>query len=291
MKLCSKGALALLGASLLGACGGPSVDAPDADFLRPDGGMFTPPCVPSLEMTPAQVPYPLVTIRGNACEAKRILVRGGENPLVTRVLPDESFCIDVPLREPRDFNLQVLGQNGAGELSTPQNVAVTFNPSAPDIPGARTCSGASPRGCMTSTETCDNGRDDDCDSLIDAADPDCATCDDDLLEQNDDIPAPQIEPGRYDDLRICPGNRDYFAFALEGTDEIRARALFAHSAGDLDISLLDPNGMAVATSMTVDDDESLMYVVPPTQGGVYHVFVTGVDDEVRNDYTLDVSVR
>lgn len=127
--------------------------------------------------------------------------------------------------------------------------------------------------------------------LCDDADPDCMPCEDDRLEWNDDLPAPQIDPGRYDDLRICPGNRDYFAFTLEATDEIRARALFAHSAGDLSISLLDPSGTVVATSMTSDDDESLMYIVPPRESGVYHVSVTGVGDDVRNDYTLDVSVR
>ena len=274
---------------LASGCGGPTVQRIDADVTRfLDGGTPEPPGVPRVEMAPSAVPFPLVTLRGTAANAKRVLIRGSENPLASDLFTDGTFCVDVPLRETRVFALEVLSQSQTGEFSAPVMLSVEFNPAAPDIPNAQTCAGADPRGCVRANEVCSNSRDDDCDGLVDDRDPDCATCPDDLLENNDVTPAPRIGDGRHDNLRICPGDGDYYAYPMSTGNRIDARVLFAHANGDLDLSLIDPAGMIVAMASTQDDDE--MFSHTATMDGLYHVYVFGVTGDVETNYSLDVQI-
>lgn len=276
-------------AALIAACGGPEADRPDGSttFL-PDGGQATPPRTPQLDAVPTPVPWPIATLRGRADMAKRVIVEGAGNPIATTVLPDGSFCVDVPMPEPMTYSMRVFGQNEGGLSASAATVEVVFDPSAPPLAGVTTCSGADPAGCAGTEEYCGNGIDDDCNGLRDERDPACASCMDDLLEPNDDASAPRIEPGRYDDLTLCPGTVDFYGIHLRAGDTLRVRLFFTHAAGDLDMQLLGPDGETpIAQSLSADDDELIDHVAE--EEGEYHIRVYGVGD-AGNDYSMDVEV-
>jgi len=280
--------LSLPALSLLLACGGPKVDRPDAAFIFDDAGT-EPPTTPRLDEVPVLVPWPVVTVRGRVDQGERVMVQGVENPLVTSVLPASGeFCIDVPLRSPGSFDLSFRAQGEGGDFSAPAMATVQFDPSAPEIPGATTCSGGDPRGCSGSAEICDNFRDDDCNGFTDDRDPACQTCEDDFFEPNDTTPAPMIEVGRHDGLKACGDDGDYYAFELEAGATILARIFFSHSGGDIDLFLIGPGGSTLTSSESSDDDESLMFT--SDTGGLHHVYVVGATTLVDNEYVLDVSV-
>lgn len=269
------------------ACESPLV-LPDAG--RSDGSVEAPPAAPQLETLPERIPYPLATLRGRAPGARRVLLRGGPNPVTTTVLPDGAFCLDVRLSEMRDYEFSLYAQGTSGVLSASATVAsVTYDASAPRPPSGSTCSGADPVACsLPVSEICDNGRDDDCDGRTDASDSDCSTCDDDALEPNDDTNAPAVSPGRYDNLQICPGNDDYFRIRANAGETIRATLLFVHASGDLDMALYAANGTdRLAVSETSDDDEMLSFTA--TEAGFYTLFVYGYED-AENSYSLDLAV-
>jgi len=270
----------------LGGCG-PSVTASDTGIGTADAG--PPPPVPSIDSVASPVPYPVATLRGGAPESRRILVRGSDNPLATTVLPDGTYCIDVPMPNPDTYDFEVVGQNMEGVFSTSAAmVQVVFDPSVPPVPGLTTCSGMDPAGCAGAIEICDNGRDDDCNGLADDRDPECTDCVDDVFEPNDDIDAPRADPGRYEGLAICPGNTDYFGIFARAGDSIDVTIFFSHASGDLDMELLALDRSTVlVSSMTMDDDEVVSHLA--TETGEYKVRVWGPAGAV-NGYTLDVDV-
>jgi hypothetical protein len=274
----------------MAGCQDPDPGRPDSGTLFDDaGGMVIAPPAPVLDDVPPRVPWPLVTLRGRALEARRVLVEGGGNPLGTSVLPDDSFCIDVPLPAAADFELSVRSQNDGGARSEAAAlVHVTFDPAAPPIPGATTCGGGDPAGCPSATELCENMRDDDCDGLIDDRDPGCATCTDDALEPNDGAGAPRIEPGRYDALRACPADEDWYGVHLEAGETLTAQIYFSHATADLDLHILAADGAVLARSETVTDDEAAM-VSATAEGDVWvRVFAAG---EPAAGYVLSVAVE
>ncbi len=269
------------------ACESPLV-LPDAG--RSDAAIEAPPAAPQLDALPDRIPYPLATFRGRAPGARRVLLRGGPNPVTTTVLPDGSFCLDVRLSEMRDYDFSLFSQGTSGVLSTsPTTANIRYDASAPRPVSASTCSGSDPVACsLPGAEICDNGRDDDCDGRADERDADCATCDDDALEPNDDTSAPAISPGRYDGLQICPGNDDYFRVRANAGETVRATLLFVHAGGDLDLALYAANGTdRLAVSETSDDDETLSFTA--TETGFYTVLVYGYED-AANSYSLDLAV-
>jgi len=278
----------LAGAVVLAACGDPSVGLHDGGFSLFDAPLAQPPPIPRVDSAPSPVPWPLAVLRGTA-DAPRIIVEGTDNPLVSTVLPDGTWCVDVPLPTPDTFRFQIFAHGQDGQLSRmAANAEVIFDPSAPPIPGLTTCQGADPAGCSGSAEICDNGRDDDCNGRVDSRDPACATCTDDLLEPNDDPDAPRVEPGRYEGLRLCPANTDYYSVYARTGETISARIFFSHSAGDLDMALLGTDGATVLQrSTSTTDDEGVTQVAAST--GEYPVRVYGVGD-VTNDSILDVRV-
>jgi len=195
----------------------------------------------------------------------------------------------VPLRTAATYDITVDGQGVGGLLSVdPARVTVTFDPAAPSTPGATTCSGADPGGCVGAVEICGNMRDDDCNGLVDAFDPACATCADDALEPNDAPDAPRIDPMRYDGLQICPGDEDFYGIFARSGQTIVARVFFSASAGDLDLELLGTDGRtAIMRSTGTTDTETVMGTV--TADGQYVVHVFGFSG-ASNSYSLDVRV-
>ncbi|MBI2377970.1 MAG: PPC domain-containing protein [Deltaproteobacteria bacterium] len=270
---------------LVGPACDPALDVPDAGPL--DSGIVEALQPPSPDALPERAPYTLATLRGRAPEARRVIVSGGPNPIATAVLPDSTFCIDVPTLVPGPYEFSLISQSVDGRLSAATKVTTAFDPTAPAIQGAQTCAGADPAGCTPRTEICDGQRDDDCDRLSDARDPDCSTCDDDVLEPNEDRNAPRIEPGRYDGLVMCPGSWDYYGVFVRTGERIDVRALFTHASGNLDLELQTDSGEVLGRSVRLNDDESISHTATAT--GQLEVVVFG-DLVAANTYTLIIDI-
>jgi pre-peptidase len=279
-----------LGPLALAGCGGPSVDRPATSGFQFDAGADSPPpSKPNVAATPAKVPFPVATLHGTALAAKRVIVDGADNPLASTVLPDGTFCVDVPMRSASVYRFELIAQGGDGRVSEPAGpISIEFDPAAPGVQDASTCNGSDPAGCAGSVEVCGNGRDDDCNGLVDDSDPACAACKDDALEPNDDATAPRIEPGRYDSLRICPNNPDYYGVTARANDLIDLRLYFDAAMGNLDVSLFARDTRRlIARGMNVGSDETLTYTA--TVAGEYVIEVYS-DMGASNAYTLDLRV-
>jgi hypothetical protein len=238
-------------------------------------------------------PYPLATVRGSA-DGRRVLVEGAGNPQSVAVLEQTQgsiFCIDVALPQPMSYMLQLYTLGVDGQVSeSAAEVGVEFDPAAAPVPGLTTCSGSDPAGCPSNAEICDNNRDDDCNNLVDEDDPACATCVDDPLEPNDDLAAPRLEPGRYENLAICPGNQDVYGVFLQADETLTARIFFTHFDGNLDMTMIDGGDLmtVIGRSTSVTDDESLTHTATAAQE--VKVVING-ESGASNSYTLELRVE
>ncbi len=270
----------------------PSLAGCDNSVVRPDasagldGG--APPAVPQItEGPPAVLPWPLATVRGRAPGAARVLVRGIDNPTFVEVLPDDTFCVDVGLPTVGAFDIELVGQSEAG-FSMPATVGTRFDPMAPVGEVIPTCAGADPRGCG-SEEICDNLIDDDCDTAVDAADPDCASCPDDLLEPNDsEAEAPRIPPGVYEGLRHCPDEDDWYQVFLRDGETLELTLRFVDAEGNVNVRFFDPAGEQVALAISGTDDELLTYTALATGLHAFRVYQFGA--AAPQGYAMEVAV-
>jgi hypothetical protein len=206
------------------------------------------------------------------------------------VLPDGTFCLDVPIGTEGEHEFQVWAQAGDGTLSPMAAFAsVAYDSDASEPAGVTRCDGSPIAECMATAEICDNGIDDDCNGRIDGVDAECSTCSDDPLEPNDRPDAPRIDPGNYAGLYVCAGNDDFYRLRLAAGDRLTARAYFSHATGDIDMKLLAPDGETrLEGSVSVTNDEEIVHTV--TEAGDYVLQVYGFA-EAENEYTLDVAVE
>ena len=130
---------------------------------------------------------------------------------------------------------------------------------------------------------------------LEPAGPACA---DDAFEENDSLGAasmislPFSEAG----LRSCPGDEDWFSFQVTAGSQIQIDATFIDQDGDIDIELYDPNGLEVADSGGIFDNEKIsctalatgMYAVQvdlfgiPAEGNFYDLAIA-LDVEVADE--------
>ncbi len=94
-------------------------------------------------------------------------------------------------------------------------------------------------------------------SLREGVDPNCI---DNQFEPNEfATSAPVLPPGTYDDLQICPGDKDYFGVTIPPSHTLTARILFRHADGDLDFFLRDRDERPVASSGSSSDNEQVVF--------------------------------
>ena len=251
-----------------------------------------PPETPFLTMTvPPRTPYPVITIRGAAAGAERvILMQSGGNPIAQSVGGDGAFCFDMPADEPGDYSFS-LEAHANGLVSEGRTIVMaTMDPAAPPIEDLRTCDGASPEGCRSRVEDCSRIGDEDCNGRADAADPVCSNCSPDYLEPNDTAATvPGYEPNTYDDLTLCADEVDYYGVNLSAGDAVNVRIFFSDSEGNLDLELLPPGGgMPLISSTTTTDDESIFYRA--TTSGKHLIRVFGRSALDTASYSLRISV-
>jgi hypothetical protein len=124
-------------------------------------------------------------------------------------------------------------------------------------------------------------------NVREGVDPNCI---DSSLEPNEDSSgAPNIPPGRYDDLKICPGDRDFFGIEVPSGFVVTVRADFSHAQGDLDLVLLDDRSQIVARAFSSTDDEELAWL-NQSRSDSFVLQVRPVSDDLSVPYRLEIEV-
>jgi hypothetical protein len=103
---------------------------------------------PAVDPVPSPYPYDVVPVRGIARDALTVVmkVNGAGDPLAGPVgALDQSFCVEVPLPEPADYDIAVTsiapGAGASEESPVPGHMKLTYDPRAPDQPNVTGCQG------------------------------------------------------------------------------------------------------------------------------------------------------
>jgi hypothetical protein len=140
-------AVAVVAAVVVSAAScGPRIDRPFDAAADVNTDVRVPP--PAVEPLPEAMPYTVVTLRGVASDARRIMVQGAGNPQFRDVLPGGGFCIDIVVPDPGTYQFAVYSQNAAGLFSDEAAlVDMVIDRAAPRVPGAHTCTDVDPALC------------------------------------------------------------------------------------------------------------------------------------------------
>lgn len=254
----------------------------DLDLSDSGTGQPTPPETPYVNPIPVRIPYPVVTIRGGAPGAERVvLMQDGKNPVARQLGSDGSFCFDMPAQEPGNYSYSLVAFRDGLSSEEAATVEVTMDPSAPvtaEVEDLMTCLGTDPKDCVDNLELCGI-----------KTDPEPTECDD-YLEPNDSaVGVPGYEPNVYEGLMLCPNESDYYGVNLEAGDAVNVRILFSDLEGNLDLELLSPGGGEVLIAGdSIDDDESVFYRAATAGRYVVRVFGRTALDTAA--YSLRISV-
>ena len=113
-------------------------------------------------------------------------------------------------------------------------------------------------------------------------------CEEDPFEENDILSeAPNLGPGNWQDLKICPLDPDLYAIQICEGGQLNAGISFTHAQGDLNLLLLDAQINELAHSITENDGEALSWVSSDNQIIFLGVFSY---QESRNSYDLDLEI-
>jgi hypothetical protein len=157
-----------------------------------------------------------------------VVQTGATTSVVGIVLPDGTFCVDVPLSTARANTLKVWAV-GNGKTSAPVVLNVVQTATAP-VPANATCSNTSATpdggaGCSGPNAAC---------SLA------CNGCPEDVYQPNSTpSQAPAIAlRANYPALQLCPCVPDWFTFVLYKGQHINVQAIYQKTKDfDLDIAL------------------------------------------------------
>lgn len=85
---------------------------------------------------------------------------------------------------------------------------------------------------------------------------------------------------------ICyPGDVDHYAVTLTAGQQLTFTIKFVHTKGDLELALLDPDGLVVATARSEDDDEQIVHTA--SKAGIHMVGVFGFG-AAKNEYDIQL---
>ncbi len=124
---------------------------------------------------------------------------------------------------------------------------------------------------------------------------DINACQPDALEPDDDLAAAAaapVAPGFFPERTICAGDFDYLCTTVPPTQTITATATFAHAEGDLELQLVNPQGIPLDASATDQDTEAALFTNNNPDDIVVCAFVVAqlFDLQVQNTYDLRVEV-
>jgi hypothetical protein len=149
--------------------------------------------------------------------------------------------------------------------------------------------------CRIGRETsCDNGRDDDGDFLVDCLDSDCQwfapCCRDDDAEPNDTLrtATPTVATDTLGGLVAVHGNDDWFAIPVCLGGRVETAVRFDAAAGDIDIILRDRSGRPLVTGASQTDEERVTWL--SNYDGLAYLQVVQWTPDVCSTYTLIVDV-
>jgi hypothetical protein len=118
-------------------------------------------------------------------------------------------------------------------------------------------------------------------------------CVDDGWEDNDTTSTPaSFSPGSRTGLQVCASDDDYWAVALSAGQTMSVDLTFSDAEGDVDLRIKDGGGATLASSLSVDDDESIPSFTASATGD-YMVQATLWSDAGSfpgNSYDLDVGL-
>ncbi|HEV7556993.1 MAG TPA: PPC domain-containing protein [Kofleriaceae bacterium] len=271
-----------------------TADRPESH--EPDAGTTTEALTaPSIDPSvPVSTPNDTIAIRGST-GGTRVLVKGGPGePVVNSVLPTGGYCLDVPLAASGPTILYVIALKD-GDISGATPITITRDPSAP-APASPRCNDVEQPTCgvesAATSDSCTDGKDNDCNGYVDACDPNCNGCKEDAFGPNwDPFFVPMITAGKYP-LEICPCRSDWFAFDVAVGDVIHATITFDPTKIDLDLLLQVPADAeagattAVATSRGTTGTEDINWTA--TAAGIYYLRVFAFSGDTAS-YSLTVN--
>jgi hypothetical protein len=244
-----------------------------------DGGSGTqaplPAAPPAPTITaPELTSLPTVALRGSSPGAAQIVVQTDHaTTQVGIVLPDGTFCIDVPLQVGQINPLQVFAAgNGKASAPTVLKVVQAANLPAPANGTCTTSSGGSAPSCTDVNAACD---------------PRCNGCPEDAYQPNfSPAQAPAIAlRSSYAALQLCPCRADWFTFVLYKGQHITVEASYQKSADfDLDLGLFEGGDVlpqlsgkpsVVATTAGTSGDHATRTIdFTAPKGGAYYLQVS-----------------
>ena len=118
------------------------------------------------------------------------------------------------------------------------------------------------------------------------------SCDeDDRLEENDSFEdGAFLDPELYTRLLACPGDDDYYTILLADGETVTVTLTFDDDEGDIDLALLDESEARVASSVSVTDNEELVYTSESFE--FYRIFVNlPVDDGSTPGNSYDMLIE
>lgn len=115
-------------------------------------------------------------------------------------------------------------------------------------------------------------------------------CQEDRFESNNSMPEADrndsiLSVGSYNNLTICPTDRDYYKIYLTSGLDLFVNLYFTNAIGDLDLALYNPEGVLIADSSSETDDEHIHFNV--LNSGWYFIRVDGVEYDT-NAYNLEI---
>jgi len=114
------------------------------------------------------------------------------------------------------------------------------------------------------------------------------SCVDDAYEPNETRDAaPTISGGNFNELSLCEGDSDWYAFSLSSGDSVKIDIYFHHSTGDLNL-YLHSSASQLAASESATDDEHISYTA--TADGTYYIQISAVSEAV-NSYDMSLSIN